>query len=245
MTACLVSSEGSHDVEQIAWSPTKRKDPVSALASDPSGGRWDTLGMAGHGVRSGGIARTEIDAWTAAADRREEHSDVTHRVQTTVFDHADGYRRLSTRATTARRRPRPPMASCGSYRRPASVSSTRVVSRFSTTCGIPVSCDADERASELSRGASLALFRILQEALANAAKHARARRITVALARTDDVISLAVSDDGAGFDAGRLGTSGGLGLVMMRERASQLNGRFEFESAPGHGTIIRVVVPFR
>jgi signal transduction histidine kinase len=125
------------------------------------------------------------------------------------------------------------------------VSSTRVVSRFSTTCGIPVSCDADERASELSRGASLALFRILQEALANAAKHARARRITVALARTDDVISLAVSDDGAGFDAGRLGTSGGLGLVMMRERASQLNGRFEFESAPGHGTIIRVVVPFR
>jgi hypothetical protein len=138
MTACLVSSGGSHDVEQIAWSPTKRKDPVSALASDPSGGRWDTLGMAGHGVRSGGIARTEIDAWTAAADRREEHSDVTHRVQTTVFDHADGYRRLSTRATTAGRRPRPPMASCGSYRRPASVSSTRVVSRFSTTCGIPV-----------------------------------------------------------------------------------------------------------
>jgi len=59
------------------------------------------------------------------------------------------------------------------------------------------------------------------------------------------VISLAVSDDGAGFDAGRLGTSGGLGLVMMRERASQLNGRFEFESAPGHGTIITVVVPFR
>ena len=106
-------------------------------------------------------------------------------------------------------------------------------------------CDADERASELSRGASLALFRILQEALANAAKHARARRIIVALTRTDDVISLAVSDDGAGFDAGRLGTSGGLGLVMMRERASQLNGRFEFESAPGHGTIIRVVVPFR
>jgi signal transduction histidine kinase len=104
-------------------------------------------------------------------------------------------------------------------------------------------CDADERASELSRGASLALFRILQEALANALKHARARRITVALARTDDVISLAVSDDGAGFDAGRLGTSGGLGLVMMRERTSQLNGRFEFE--PGHGTIIRVVVPFR
>jgi len=58
-------------------------------------------------------------------------------------------------------------------------------------------------------------------------------------------VSLAVSDDGAGFDLGQLGTSGGLGLVMMRERASQLNGKFEFESAPGRGTTIRVVIPFR
>jgi len=51
--------------------------------------------------------------------------------------------------------------------------------------------------------------------------------------------------DGVGFDRGRLGTSGGLGLVMMRERAGQLNGTFEFGSAPGRGTTIRVVVPFR
>jgi signal transduction histidine kinase len=54
-----------------------------------------------------------------------------------------------------------------------------------------------------------------------------------------------VSDDGVGFDTGRLASGGGLGLVMMRERASQLNGTFEFESAPGHGTTIRVVIPFR
>ena len=59
------------------------------------------------------------------------------------------------------------------------------------------------------------------------------------------MVSLAVSDDGVGFDGSRLASGGGLGLVMMRERASQLNGTFEFESAPGRGTTIRVTVPFR
>jgi signal transduction histidine kinase len=54
-----------------------------------------------------------------------------------------------------------------------------------------------------------------------------------------------VSDDGVGFDRSRLATSGGLGLVMMRERAGQLNGTFDFDSGPGRGTTVRVVVPFR
>ena len=121
----------------------------------------------------------------------------------------------------------------------------RYCEQFSTTCGIPVVCDASEGARDLSRGAGLALFRIVQEALGNAAKHAAATRITVHLTRGDAVVSLAVSDDGVGFDRSRLGTSGGLGLIMMRERASQLNGKFDFESAPGRGTTIRVVIPFR
>ena len=117
--------------------------------------------------------------------------------------------------------------------------------QFSASSGIPVACDADDRARELSRGAALALFRIVQEALGNAAKHAHAKRITVRLTRSGDDVSLTVSDDGAGFDANRLAASGGLGLVMMRERATQLNGTFHVESAPGHGTTITVVIPFR
>jgi two-component system NarL family sensor kinase len=117
--------------------------------------------------------------------------------------------------------------------------------QFSAASGIPVSCDCDDSASDLSRGAALALFRIVQEALGNAAKHAHATRIAVHLSRSSDVVSVSVADDGVGFDPGRLGTSGGLGLVMMRERASQLNGTFEFESAPGRGTTIKVVIPFR
>ena len=122
---------------------------------------------------------------------------------------------------------------------------TAYCEEFSGTCGIRISCDAAESTEALSRGAALALFRILQEALGNAAKHARATRIAVVLDRRDDVVSLEVSDNGAGFDGTRLGTSGGLGLIMMRERASQLNGTFTFASALGRGTTISVVIPFR
>jgi signal transduction histidine kinase len=117
--------------------------------------------------------------------------------------------------------------------------------QFSAASRIPVVCDAAEDVGDLSRGAALALFRIVQEALGNAAKHASAKRISVRLSRADGMVSLIVSDDGVGLDPSRIATGGGLGLVMMRERASQLNGRFEFESAPGRGTTIRVIVPFR
>jgi signal transduction histidine kinase len=117
--------------------------------------------------------------------------------------------------------------------------------QFTASSGIPVACDADERAADLSRGAALALFRIVQEALGNAAKHAGASHITVRLTRVNDAVSLVVSDDGAGFDRSGLGISGGLGLIMMRERATQLNGRFELQTVPGRGTTIEVVIPFR
>src|SRR5882724_10052318 len=111
--------------------------------------------------------------------------------------------------------------------------------------GIPVVCEADERVGDLSRGTALALFRIVQEALGNAAKHAAAKRVVVRLNRSDKAVSLTVTDDGRGFDRTRLASRSGLGLVMMRERASQLNGTFEIESVRDRGTTIRVVIPFR
>jgi signal transduction histidine kinase/ligand-binding sensor domain-containing protein len=118
---------------------------------------------------------------------------------------------------------------------------------FSTTCGIPVTCEVDQPVEELSRGAALALFRIVQEALGNAVKHGQPKNIHVQLSRTAEMVSLIIGDDGVGFDPGWLGTRpmGGLGLVTMRERATQLNGTFEFDSAPGRGTTISVTIPFR
>jgi signal transduction histidine kinase len=85
----------------------------------------------------------------------------------------------------------------------------------------------------------------VQEAIGNAAKHASAKRIAVRLTRTGGVVTLTVADDGVGFDRGRLAHGGGLGLITMRERAGQLNGTFEFETAPGRGTTARAVIPFR
>ena len=117
--------------------------------------------------------------------------------------------------------------------------------QFTSASGIPIECHADDSVRELSRGAALALFRIVQEALGNAAKHANARRITVRLTRASGDVTLAVSDDGVGLDRTQLATGGGLGLVMMRERATQLNGTFDFETVPGRGTTIRVTIPFR
>jgi two-component system NarL family sensor kinase len=117
--------------------------------------------------------------------------------------------------------------------------------QFSAASSIPVDCEADESVGELSRGAALALFRILQEALGNAAKHAAASRLRVRLTRSDGFVSLTVEDNGVGFERGRLASEGGLGLIMMRERASQLNGTFDFDTTPTRGTTIRVVIPFR
>jgi len=122
---------------------------------------------------------------------------------------------------------------------------TAYCEQFGAASGIPVACDADNEVSDLSRGAGLALFRIVQEALGNAAKHAKATQISVRLSRADGTVSLTVADNGVGIDQSRLARGGGLGLIMMRERASQLNGRFEVDSTPGRGTTIRVLIPFR
>ena len=115
---------------------------------------------------------------------------------------------------------------------------------FSHSRGIPASCDIDESAAELSPGTALALYRIAQEALGNAAKHAAPTRVDVRLLRIGGDVVLTVADDGRGCEPGRA-ADGGLGLVNMRERARQLGGTFELDSRPGRGTTVRVAIPFR
>ena len=58
-------------------------------------------------------------------------------------------------------------------------------------------------------------------------------------------VCLSVSDDGVGCDPDQIGKSGGLGVINMRERVLQLNGRFEFDSARGRGTTVKAEIPFR
>jgi signal transduction histidine kinase len=85
------------------------------------------------------------------------------------------------------------------------------------------------------------MFRIAQEALNNVLKHARASRVVIALEADGGRARLTVADDGSGFETGE--SSGGLGLVGMRERAEALGATFGVESAPGAGTRITVEVP--
>jgi PAS domain S-box-containing protein len=92
---------------------------------------------------------------------------------------------------------------------------------------------------------SLSLFRVLQEALRNAAKHSGVKRFEVRLRGSTGEIHLTVSDLGAGFDTEAAMKSTGLGLTSMQERVRLVNGTLSIESQPKSGTTIHVRVPLR
>jgi signal transduction histidine kinase len=111
--------------------------------------------------------------------------------------------------------------------------------------GILVDFVHDPEIGELSRDASVAGYRIVQEALHNVVKHARATRCRVSVTSGPGAIRLTIEDDGLGFDVEKLSrpdTVRGLGLIGIRERAAQLNGTVHIDSQPGEGT--RLVVEF-
>jgi signal transduction histidine kinase len=93
----------------------------------------------------------------------------------------------------------------------------------------------------------VALLRTAQEALANVAKHAHARRVGLTLSYMADLVTLDVRDDGVGFDPNAKrangSTNGGFGLAGARQRVQRLAGRLDIESEPGRGTAISATVP--
>lgn len=95
----------------------------------------------------------------------------------------------------------------------------------------------------------LILFRIVQEALTNAGKHARATAAEVNLEFTGSQVAVTIRDNGKGFQlpdtVGDLSHSGKLGLVGMYERVSLLNGTLDIQSQPGKGTVVKVSVPLK
>jgi signal transduction histidine kinase len=86
------------------------------------------------------------------------------------------------------------------------------------------------------------LYRIAQEALNNALKHAQARTVSVQLRHEGRTVILEIADDGLGFDPAAATDHGGFGLQTMEERAARLGGRLTIESVPGSGTCVRVEV---
>jgi signal transduction histidine kinase len=114
---------------------------------------------------------------------------------------------------------------------------------FSHQRGIKVEFTQEGSMSPLPDPVSLVMFRVLQEALHNVARHSGASQVEVSLTIEGDEIRLRVKDRGKGFDPVQL--SDGLGLVSMRERLRLVGGKIKISSAPGLGTEIEAAVAVR
>jgi signal transduction histidine kinase len=106
--------------------------------------------------------------------------------------------------------------------------------------GLRVHLTAGEAADDLPEEHKTCIYRIVQEALNNAARHAQARNVHVTIRDEPDSIHVTIRDDGAGFDPQRVR---GLGLLGMQERVRHLGGRFVVDSSPGRGAAITVELP--
>jgi signal transduction histidine kinase len=111
--------------------------------------------------------------------------------------------------------------------------------------GLSLELQMPESVGDLDPAVEQAVYRIADEALANAARHAQARDLLVRLERTVDELKLTVADDGQGFDTGQLPPEGHYGLQGMRERAELAGGELEIESQAGKGTTVRLCVEVR
>ncbi|HSC22914.1 MAG TPA: CHASE3 domain-containing protein [Casimicrobiaceae bacterium] len=106
-----------------------------------------------------------------------------------------------------------------------------------------LNCELNLADIELPPEVSIALYRIVQEALTNIVKYASARNVDVELLGDEDGVSLIVHDDGAGLPTGVESSRLSHGIVGMRQRVRALNGTFKIGSRPGSGTTIEVFIP--
>jgi signal transduction histidine kinase len=114
--------------------------------------------------------------------------------------------------------------------------------QFSKAAGIPVNVQIDGRVSSLPEPHRTCIYRVIQEALTNCARHANAKRIDIAIAVDAGGISASIRDDGIGFD--RASVRGrGLGLVGMQERVMELGGELNIASQKDRGSVVSARIP--
>jgi signal transduction histidine kinase len=120
------------------------------------------------------------------------------------------------------------------------------VRQFSRQTGIQVHFERELAEGFFPREDAIHIYRILQEALNNVARHSRAQEAWVVLREKSGELSLEVRDNGSGFRmVGEMerAPGDGIGLMGMRERAQHLNGSFAIRSAPGQGTVVNIRIP--
>jgi len=110
------------------------------------------------------------------------------------------------------------------------------------SAGVGIELTVEGEPRPLAQSVDLSAYRIVQEALTNVVKHARAERVSIVLTRTPDGVLVVIEDDGRGFETDEI-RGGGLGLTGMRERVDLLEGKLEIESARGAGTTLIVELP--
>jgi signal transduction histidine kinase len=106
--------------------------------------------------------------------------------------------------------------------------------------GMKVALHADDAADDLPDEHKTCIYRLVQEAINNSARHAKARKVEVELRREADRVRFSIRDDGAGFDTQFVR---GLGLLGMEERVRRLGGRLEIRSDLGRGTLVQAELP--
>ena len=111
---------------------------------------------------------------------------------------------------------------------------------------VHIAVRAEGMEERLSPELETAAYRVIQEALSNVVRHSRASDVDIELVRRGAVLFVAVQDNGIGFDpvaVSRAGEEGGVGLIGMLERARLVDGEVRIESAPGRGTLVRMLAP--
>jgi two-component system sensor histidine kinase UhpB len=109
--------------------------------------------------------------------------------------------------------------------------------------GLTVTFRAGDDLGTVPPDVALCLYRVTQEALKNAARHAKPSHVWVAVVRDRADLALTIGDDGCGFDLAEARGRGGLGLISLDERVRLVRGRLTIDTQPQRGTEIRVVVP--
>jgi two-component system, NarL family, sensor histidine kinase DevS len=120
----------------------------------------------------------------------------------------------------------------------------RLVDTYRQQASVPAHLEIRLGNERLPSEIETTLYRMVQEALTNVAKHAGATSVSILLTRAPAAVRLVIEDDGEGFDP-QSARDGGLGLSGMRERVALLDGRLRIESAPGKGTTLAAEVPLR
>ncbi|HEY2017724.1 MAG TPA: ATP-binding protein [Bryobacteraceae bacterium] len=111
---------------------------------------------------------------------------------------------------------------------------------FEKQTGIRIRYQKDGASRELDRGVAIHLYRVMQEALNNIARHSKSESAAVRLSFLPETVVLEVEDEGVGFGSRE---KQGMGLVSMRERAEMVHGRVEFLDREGGGALVRLTVP--